>query len=81
MCFLLHELSKRQSCCFCGAPPSFCCYNGQVLLSTPQVLIDLYNLCTFQSDEIIEFWQHVRAYNSIFSFTSFIVKLDRELIT
>ena len=74
ICFSLHELSKRQSCCFCGAKcfqyetPSFCCYNGQVVFFTPQVLKDLYNLYISQSEEALEFLQHIRAYNSLFSF-------------
>lgn len=61
MCSLLHELSKKQPCHFCGVKyfqyelPSFCCYNGQTLLSTPQVPIDLHTLYTSQSDEALEF--------------------------
>ena len=84
ICSPLHELSKKQSCHFCGAkhfqyePSRFCCYNGQVVISTPQVPKDLYNLYISQSEEALEFCQHIRANNSIFSFTSCGVKLDKK---
>lgn len=48
----LHELSKTHSCPFCGAkrlqhePSTFCCYNGKVVLSIPQIPKDLYILYT-----------------------------------
>ena len=80
LCSPLHELRKRQSCRFCDAkrfqyePPSFCCYNGQVVLFVPRVPKDLYKLYTTQSEEALEFRWHIRTYNSIFSFTSFGVK-------
>ena len=60
-------------------PPTFYCYNGKVVLFVPQILEDFYILYSSQSEETIEFQWHIRAYNSIFSFTSFGVKLDEEL--
>ena len=40
---------------------------------------DLYNLYASQSEEALQFRRSSHAYNSIFSFTSFGVKLDKEL--
>nr|DAD32814.1 TPA_asm: hypothetical protein HUJ06_011665 [Nelumbo nucifera] len=81
------ELKKVPSCQFCGAkgfqyePPTFCCYNGQVILESNLVSDELYKLYTSGYDDVVEFQSNIRAYNSIFSFTSFGVKLDKELAT
>lgn len=60
-------------------PPTFCCYSGEVVLHItpmPQVLLDLY---TSDSKESIEFRDCIRAYNSIFSFSSMGAKLDKKV--
>ena len=49
------------------------------MLSVPRVPKDLYNLYATRSEETLEFRQHIRTYNSIFSFTSFGLKFDKEL--
>ena len=49
----LHELSKRQSCRFCGVkcfqyePPNFCCYNGQVVYFLLLKFPKTYTIYTF----------------------------------
>ncbi|XP_057803005.1 uncharacterized protein LOC131018296 [Salvia miltiorrhiza] len=82
---LLHELKNVPDCIHCGArifeyePPTFCCDNGKVKLAFSEVPTQLDELFTAQSEEAIDFRRNIRAYNSIFSFTSFGVKLDKEL--
>ncbi|XP_057801659.1 uncharacterized protein LOC131016887 [Salvia miltiorrhiza] len=84
-CSLLHELKNVPDCIHCGArrfeyePPTFCCDNGKVKLAFSEVPPELDELFTAQSEEAINFRRNIRAYNSIFSFTSFGVKLDKEL--
>lgn len=76
-----------RTCSFCHAKrfqyesPSFCCYNGQVVLANENVPEVLCTLFTSQTEEGLEFRGHIRAYNIIFAFTSFGVKLDKELAT
>ncbi|KAG5520326.1 hypothetical protein RHGRI_033033 [Rhododendron griersonianum] len=83
----LHSLRPVRTCSFCHAKrfqyesPSFCCYNGQVVLANENVPEALRTLFTSQTEEGLEFRRHIRAYNSIFAFTSFGVKLDKELAT
>ncbi|XP_059669340.1 uncharacterized protein LOC132314497 [Cornus florida] len=80
-----HELKKVPQCEFCYAkkfeyePPSFCCSNGEVVLMSTNVPNDLYELFTSQSALSVDLRRHLRAYNSIFSFTSFGVRLDKNL--
>lgn len=80
-----YKLKKMPSCIHCGAtrfehePPTFCCDNGKVKLAHSDVPEKLYELYTSQSEESIDFRKNIRSYNSIFSFTSFGVKLDKEL--
>ncbi|XP_073035171.1 uncharacterized protein [Primulina eburnea] len=73
-------------CCYYGAkkfqfePPNFCCDNGKIKLAATEVPPDMLNLFTdYESTEAIQFRKNVRAYNSIFSFTSLGVKIDKEL--
>ncbi|KAI8561404.1 hypothetical protein RHMOL_Rhmol04G0336800 [Rhododendron molle] len=76
------------NCRFCRAkrfqyePPTFCCHNGEVVLTSPSVPSSLRNLFTSQTVEALEFRSHIRAdraYNSIFNFTFFGVTLDKGL--
>ncbi|KAL7106310.1 hypothetical protein ACP275_07G104200 [Erythranthe tilingii] len=81
----MHELKKMSDCRHCGAtrfeyePPTFCCGNGKIKLAPIEVPDELYDLFTSQSEEAIEFRNNIRVFNCIFSFTSFGVKLDKEL--
>nr|XP_027120740.1 uncharacterized protein LOC113737757 [Coffea arabica] len=60
-------------------PPSFCCQKGKIRLRNVELSEELYELYTSNSKEAEEFRKHIRAYNSIFSFTSFGARLDKEL--
>ena len=81
----MHKLKKVPSCKYCAAkkfeyePPGLCCQSGKVKLVAPALPNDLYELFTSNSDEAKEFQQNIRLYNSIFSFTSFGVTLDKDL--
>ncbi|XP_057791098.1 uncharacterized protein LOC131008222 [Salvia miltiorrhiza] len=82
---ILNELKKVSDCTYCGAtkfeyePPTFCCDNGKVILPFSEIPEELYELFTSESQEAMDFRRNIRSYNSIFSFTSFEVKLDKEL--
>ncbi|KAG5560902.1 hypothetical protein RHGRI_004059 [Rhododendron griersonianum] len=86
-CHSEFEIRQSRPCSFCGAKkfqyetPNFCCYGGKIVLASlcvPEVLCKLY---TSQCEEGKEFRKNIRAYNSIFSFTSFAVRLDKQLAT
>ncbi|XP_020243618.1 uncharacterized protein LOC109821874 [Asparagus officinalis] len=85
VCSLLHKLQTPKSCSFCGAkkfehePPTYCCHNGEIHMADVNVNDELYALYTVQTQEAIEFRRQTRKYNSIFSFTSFRARFDREL--
>uniref|UniRef100_A0A5B7BXA3 Helitron helicase-like domain-containing protein n=2 Tax=Davidia involucrata TaxID=16924 RepID=A0A5B7BXA3_DAVIN len=85
VCSELHELHNMHSCIHCAAkkfeyePPTFCCHNGQIKLVSNDVPHELYSLFISQTEEAKEFRKHIRAYNSIFSFTSLGVNLDKDL--
>ncbi|XP_049350419.1 uncharacterized protein LOC125815062 [Solanum verrucosum] len=80
-----HKLQKQLDCIYCHAmrleyePPTFCCASGYIQLAPDEVGEDLYKLFTDESKEAILFRKHIRAYNSIFAFTSFGVQLNKEL--
>ncbi|KAH0652401.1 hypothetical protein KY289_030079 [Solanum tuberosum] len=80
-----HKLKKNQDCTYCHAlsveyePPTFCCASGCINLAPNEVADDFYELFVANSDEAKLFRKNIRAYNSIFAFTSFGVKLDKEL--
>lgn len=80
-----YKLESAPECKYCHAkrfqfePLAFCCANGSIKLANTEVSAQLYELFVTQSDEAKEFRRNVRAYNSIFSFTSFGVKLDKQL--
>ncbi|KAH0692798.1 hypothetical protein KY285_019895 [Solanum tuberosum] len=80
-----HRLKKNQDCTYCHAlrfeyePPTFCCASGCINLAPNEVADDFYELFVVDSDDAKLFRKNIRAYNSIFAFTSFGVKLDKEL--
>ncbi|KAG5531059.1 hypothetical protein RHGRI_025874 [Rhododendron griersonianum] len=80
-----HELRTMANCRFCQGkrfqyePPTFCCHNGEVVLTSPSIPSRLRNLFNSQTVEALEFRKHIHAYNSIFGFTSFGVTLDKGL--
>ncbi|XP_020266738.1 uncharacterized protein LOC109842248 [Asparagus officinalis] len=84
-CSELHRLGKIASCIHCGAmkfqyeSPTFYCNNGETVLVEPCIPDELYNLLTSDCNEGVEFRRNIRAYNSVFSFTSFGVALDKNL--
>ncbi|KAI0496566.1 hypothetical protein KFK09_022886 [Dendrobium nobile] len=81
----LHFLEHQRSCFYCNAKlfqfelPTFCCYNGEVLLAPTKVHEKLYELFTSCSSDSNEFISKIRAYNSIFAFTSFGAHIDKNL--
>ncbi|XP_049388457.1 uncharacterized protein LOC125852811 [Solanum stenotomum] len=80
-----HRLKKKQDCTYCHAlrfeyePPTFCCASGCINLAPNEVADDFYELFVADADDAKLFRKNIRAYNSIFAFTSFGVKLDKEL--
>ncbi|XP_075492636.1 uncharacterized protein LOC142530705 [Primulina tabacum] len=75
------------SCCiFCVArrfsyePPSFCCDSGKIRLAlpvAPTILIDLFK--DVSTPSALLFRRKIRLYNSLFAFTSFVARLDKNL--
>ena len=82
-----HELRTMLPCQFCNAkrfeyePPTFRCHNGEISLTSPDSPEGLQELFTSPSAEALEVCSHIRACNSIFAFTSFSVKIDKNLAT
>ena len=83
-----HVLRKVADCRHCGAlrfpfeGPTFCCRKGKVGLFTPDVPEELRRLFTSQDDEDAKYFrEHIRYFNSHFSFTSLGVTLDRRVST
>ncbi|PKU86419.1 hypothetical protein MA16_Dca025242 [Dendrobium catenatum] len=81
----LYFLEHPRSCIYCNAkifqfePPTFCCYNGEVQLAPTKVNEELYELFNSCSSNSNEFRSKIRAYNSIFAFTSFGAHIDNNL--
>ena len=81
----LYQLENVHCCNHCGAkkfqhePLSFCCQTGQVKLTTTSIPKQLYQRFASQIEETIEFRKNIRSYNSMFSFTSFGVSLNKDL--
>ncbi|KAI3470148.1 hypothetical protein Pfo_026811 [Paulownia fortunei] len=79
------KIKKMPNYIHCGAvrfeyeSPTFCCDNRKIKLAHIEVPNELYELFSSQLEEAIEFWTNIRPFNCIFSFTSFGVKLDKEL--
>ena len=61
--------------------PTFCCSIGQVGLASNDVPEILFDLFSSHLEEAKQFQKHIRAYKSIFSFTSFRTKLDKDLVS
>jgi hypothetical protein len=83
-----HVLRKVPDCLHCGAlrfpfeGPAFCCRKGKVDICTPEVPEELKRLFTSQHDEDSKYFrEHIRYFNSHFSFTSLGVTLDRRVST
>ncbi|XP_049378107.1 uncharacterized protein LOC125842861 [Solanum stenotomum] len=80
-----HKLEEEIDCTYCNAlrfqyePPTFCCGGGCISLAPNEVADDFYELFVSDSEDAKLFRKNIRAYNSIFAFTSFGVKLDKEL--
>ncbi|XP_075480104.1 uncharacterized protein LOC142520834 [Primulina tabacum] len=73
-------------CRYCGAwrfpheSPTFCCGSGKIQLTSPIIPSRLRDLFTYIScPSAISFRRKIRLYNSLFSFTSFVVRLDKDL--
>jgi hypothetical protein len=83
-----HVLRKVRDCEHCGAMrfqfegPAFCCRKGKVSVYIPDVPRELKRLWTSQDDEDAKYFrEHIRYFNSHFSFTSLGVTLDRRVST
>jgi len=81
-------LRKVPNCAFChakrfpGEGPAFCCRKGLVNIFIPEVPDELQQLFTNQTDADAKYFRnHIRYFNSHFSFTSFGVSVDRRLAT
>ncbi|XP_075482805.1 uncharacterized protein LOC142523050 [Primulina tabacum] len=73
-------------CRYCGAwrfpheSPTFCCGSGKIQLTSPIIPSRLRDLFTdISCPSAILFRRKIRLYNSLFSFTSFVVRLDKDL--
>ena len=83
-----HVLRKVPDCRHCGAlrfpfeGPAFCCRKGKVDIITPDIPEELKRLFTSQDDEDAKYFrEHIRYFNSHFSFTTLGVTLDRRVST
>ncbi|XP_073028732.1 uncharacterized protein [Primulina eburnea] len=82
----LREINSMLVCHHCGTKkfefesPTFCCDNGKIRLAATTIPHELFLLFTdTQSQKSEDFRKRIRVYNSIFSFTSFGVKMDTNL--
>lgn len=72
-------------CIYCDAkrfehePPTFYCASGNIKLANVEAPKELHEMFVANADDVIEFRKNIRAYNSIFTFTSFGVNLDKEI--
>ena len=83
-----HVLKPAKDCVHCGAVrfqyegPAFCCRKGKVNIFIPEVPPELRRLFSCQDDEDAKYFrQHIRYFNSHFSFTSLGVTLDHRVST
>jgi hypothetical protein len=83
-----HVLKPVKDCVHCGAMrfqyegPAFCCRKGKVKVFIPEVPQELQRLFTSQVDKDAKYFrQHIRYFNSHFSFTSLGVTLDQRVNT
>jgi len=78
-----HFLEQVPNCRHCNAKrfqyetPTFCCMNGKIKVVTPLVPDELRDLYTSQEPNAKYFQDHIRYFNSHFSFTSLGVVLDQ----
>ena len=82
-----HVLKKAKNCQFChakrfpGEGPAFRCRKGKVNIYIPEILGELRRLFACQTNgDAKYFWNHIRYFNSHFSFTSFGVSIDHNLV-
>ncbi|XP_062208911.1 uncharacterized protein LOC133910581 [Phragmites australis] len=83
-----HVLREAKNCPYCGAKRfqyeglAFCCRKGKVKIFIPDVPDELRRLYTSLDDDDAKYFrQHIRYFNSHFSFTSLGVTLDRRVST
>ena len=83
-----HVLKPVKDCVHCGAMrfqyegPAFCCRKGKVKVCIPEVPQELQRLFSSQVDQDAKYFrQHIRYFNSHFSFTSLGVTLDQRVNT
>ncbi|KAG5570603.1 hypothetical protein H5410_060369 [Solanum commersonii] len=80
-----HKLGKKQDCAYCHAlrfeyeSSAFWCEGGHINLAPNEVADDFYELFVADSEDAKLFRKNIRVCNSIFAFTSFGIKLDKEL--
>ncbi|CAG8631852.1 19565_t:CDS:2, partial [Cetraspora pellucida] len=81
-----HVLEVPCICSYCNAKlfsdetESICCIKGKIKLASTESFASLKNLYTRCDDVGDEFHNNIRAYNSVFAFTSIGVKLDKKLV-
>lgn len=83
----LYVVPTISSCHFCGAkrfpfePSSLCCDSGKVRLAASAMPADLMNLfLDYVSPSAVAFRRNIRLHNNIFSLTSFVVRIDKDLV-
>ncbi|KAH0661326.1 hypothetical protein KY284_026257 [Solanum tuberosum] len=80
-----HKREEQIDCTYYNAmrfqyePPTFCCGGGYISLAPNEVANGFYELFVSDSEDAKLFRKNICTYNSIFAFTSFGVKLDKEL--
>ncbi|CAG8589826.1 26421_t:CDS:10, partial [Dentiscutata erythropus] len=79
------RLTPLTICVHCNAKKftvesdGFCCSNGSIALANVEVLTNLQELFLRTNDIGRDFWEKIRAYNSLFSFTSMGTRFDKTL--
>jgi hypothetical protein len=80
----VHVLKPVDDCKKCGAKrfqyktKGFCCRDGQVKLIEQETPLDLIRLWTSSNDDARHFHDHIRWFNSQFSFISHYCSLDQD---
>jgi hypothetical protein len=80
----VNVLKSVVDCEKCGAKrfqyetKGFCCHDGQIKLAEQETPPDLMRLWTSSDDNVRHFHDHIRWFNSHFSFTSLYCSLDQD---
>jgi hypothetical protein len=80
----VHVLKPIDDCKKCGAKrfqyemKGFCCRDGQVKLAKEETPLELIRLWTSSDDNAKHFRDHIRWFNSQFSFTSLYCSVDQD---